>query len=92
VIPRSDGVSLEKGCQHQAFRAFVERPASDLALLEALTASVSTAASGAAPAEDLFTPPAARVAADSIQMIPLRALLSLLGLESITVIMFRCVA
>ena len=48
---------------HQSFRSFVERPTSDVSLLEALTASVTATAAGAAPAEDLFAPPAAKSAA-----------------------------
>ena len=56
-------IAKQIATHHQAFRGFVERPASDLALLEALTASGTSAATGVAPPEDLFAPPAAKAAA-----------------------------
>ena len=59
-------VAKQIATRPQAFRAFVEKPASDLALLEALTASITATATSAAQGEDLFSPPAAKAAPTAV--------------------------
>ena len=48
--------------QPQAMRAFVEKPGSDVALLEALTASITASTAATPQGEDLFSAPPARAA------------------------------